>query len=112
MYERDTYNLFRYELVAPKVRNDGSESNYTETVREALAAWGFTGWTEMDSVGYWHGKLEAGTTFVIYATEYREETQPRVGTDEILMKLARDSMPDQDAIQIVKFPVPVKLIEG
>lgn len=131
-YERDTYTLFRYELVAPHVRNDGSESDYLFTVRGGLVLAGFTGWTEFNSCGYWLGKLEVGTTFVIYATEHRRTCPDHgdmhglswcemdgcgkhttaVPTAEILSKVARACMPDQQAIQIVKFPHPVELIEA
>lgn len=98
---RATYILRRFEIVAPHVRNDGTESGYVGNVREVLADH-FTGWTEIASVGYWKGKLEAGTTFVLYA-----ETLP----SELPAQLRR-AMPDQEAIQLVSVPEPVTLTEA
>lgn len=103
-YERATYTLRRFEVVAPAVRNDGAPSGYAAALRAGLTAADFTGWTELETVGYWHGASEAGTTFVIYADDVRAD--PARGhrafdTADILARLARAAMPDQVAIQVV-----------
>lgn len=113
-YVRDTYLLRRYEVVAPHVRNDGSESDYAGMVRAGLIVAGFSGWTEMQTVGYWLGKFEPGTTFVVYAEPMRSESPGDlpIATREILARLARDAMPDQDAVQVVEAPHDVVLVEA
>lgn len=108
-YERATYDLCRFELVAPAVRNDGAPSGYRDSVRELLAAAGFTGWSEVDSVGFWHGKLEPGTTFVLYAPQYQQTEQL---TLQLLADIGRRAMPDQDAVQAVQAPGIHVLTEG
>jgi hypothetical protein len=72
-YQRGTYQLRRFEVVAPHVRNDGSESRYPEALREGLSAVGFEGWTELPSHGYWQGKFEHGTTFVLFSEDQRSD---------------------------------------
>lgn len=118
MYERDTYTLRRYEIVAPHVRNDGTPSEYREALRHALARHGFTGWSEIESVGYWLGKLEPGTTFVIYADDIHTDPidlPDRIGsvrTEAALGSIGRRAMPDQDAIQVVRSSETVTLVEA
>lgn len=101
MYERAAYTLHRFEIVAPHVRNDGTPSGYVGNVREVLADH-FTGWTEIASVGYWKGKLEQGTTFVLYAAEMPASLPAQL----------RRAMPDQEAIQLVSLPEPCTLTEA
>ena len=105
-YERATYELARFELVAPSVTNAGTPSGYREAVRAELEAAGFTGWSELESVGYWLGKLEPGTTFVIYAPADGGATLAN------LAAAGRRAMPDQDAVQAVQAPGIHVLQEG
>lgn len=113
MYERNTYNLHRYEIVTPSVRNDGSPSDYLENLRERLEGAGFSGWTEIASMGFWLGKLEPGTTIVIYAPPTMENSdRAQVSTATILARIGRASMPDQDAVQVVHTPIETTLIEA
>lgn len=139
-YDRQTYQLRRFELIAPHVRNDGSASYYPEALRAALSAAGFEGWTEIVSHGYWLGTYEHGTTFVLYSADVRIDVmgeallsdadvcscpdgsaegiterecgcRVRRNTADMLAALARRAMPDQDAIQLV-IGEPVELREA
>lgn len=86
-----SYKMYRYEIIAPKVTNAGEYSYYPETFRKALLDNNIDGWTENDSMGYWRGKAEPGTTFTIL----------RMTRDyEMLGAIARDVMTDQGDIQV------------
>jgi hypothetical protein len=135
-YERGTYELRRYELVAPKVRNDGETSHYPERIRAELERAGFTGWTELDTFGHWNGGMEPGTTFVIYAADWRSVpaafdagatlsespvfgadtgeawVSREVRTEVLLAELGRSVMTDQDAVQVVRAAHADTLIEA
>lgn len=108
MYECQTYHLHRFEIVAPAVRNDGEPSDYLAQLRDGLETAGFTGWTEIPSVGYWLGKLEPGTTVVIYAPPTMLDGE----TASVLARVGRAAMPDQDAIQVCHTPIQTTLIEA
>ncbi len=102
-YERSTYQLRRFELVAPRVTNDRTVSDYPARVRESLQAFGFEGWTEVETHSYWLGKVEPGVTFVIFAEDERapDWSALPIPTADILARIARSAMPDQDAVQLV-----------
>jgi hypothetical protein len=85
----------------PHVKRDGTPSGYAEAFAAALEGQGFEGWTEVQTVGHWQGKREAGTTFVIFSADTRGEWGGRVRTLDLLTNLARASAPDQDAVQVV-----------
>lgn len=103
-YQRSTYQLRRFELVVPHVRNDGSAaSGWLALIRSALTVRGFDGWTEIETLGYWHGKPERGTTFVIFSEDMRDDhvTEARTSTADLLAEIGRAIMDDQEAIQLV-----------
>lgn len=85
------YIMRRYEIIVPLVDNDGNASDYLPLMREALQVHEITGWTECDTFGYWYGKREAGVMIIIY-----RETESL----DTLCKIARECMPDQNAIQV------------
>lgn len=128
-YERDTYKLYRHEVIAPAVRNDGRPSCYPDLLAAELAAAGFN-WTAVDTVGCWEGKMEPGRQFTIFAplespnadTAYfynvvwGGEDRDDIGdapitTAEHIGHIARKIMTDQAAIQVV-VDAPVNLIEA
>lgn len=113
-YQRGTYTLARFEVVAPHVCNDGSASGYPAAFRAALTRHGIDGWSEFESVGYWQGKRERNVTFVIYSEALRDDhvSERKRATVDILLEAARACMPDQDAIQVVQYPLPVTLREA
>jgi hypothetical protein len=97
----DTAKLFRmehYTITAPKVRNDGEPSGYHLALPAALKHHGIDGWTQHDSVGVWKGKAEPGTVFTVYLPE-GPPGSPSVRL-EILGRIGRGAMPDQDAVQV------------
>lgn len=112
-YERQTYQLTTFTLTVPAVRNDGQPSGYLPAVRDALAAAGFGGWTETASVGYWLGKLEPGHVLTIYAppTFAAANVPTTEPTADVLGRIGRAAMPDQDAIQVT-IGATVELVEA
>lgn len=98
-----TYEMFRYEVVAPTVDNSGKYSGYAADFRSELPSIGITGWTEFQTAGYWHGKMEPGTTFLIFSP---------YDITRSICKLARKCMPDQDAIQVTVANDLTKLVEA
>lgn len=99
-----THHMTRHTIVAPAVDNDGrSALRYVRALRADLLELGINGWTEYESVGYWHGKREPGTLFEIYRE--RDESAR-------LALIARRAMPDQEAIQITVDAAPVRLVEA
>lgn len=104
MYNRDNYTLTRYEIEVMDCDNNGRVAPYRAEFRAGLIRAGFTGWKESPGqLGYWLGEYETCTTFIIYAPE---------GLTPKLASIAREAMPDQDAVQVVEFPNPVILIEA
>lgn len=112
LYERSTYTLRRFEVIAPHVRNDGTPSGYPAAFAAGLRRAGFTGWTEhAPHVGYWQGKRETGTRFEVFAPDERLDERepmhvrpfptPTRPTADVLAEVARAAMPDQDAVQLV-----------
>lgn len=111
MYQRATYNLRQYSIVAPEVHNDGTPSNAVCRVRAELKALGFN-WMETAELGFWEGHGEPGILFTIYAPDTWRWAADDATTVDVLAKLARRAMPDQDAIQVTMSPAPYTLIEA
>lgn len=97
-----------YTITAPAVRNDGTESGYAAVLRALLLQFGIDGWTEHESVGYWHGRREAGTVFTLYRMP-GPYTPSVIAAD--LARIARRAMPDQEAIQVT-YHGSVLVVEG
>lgn len=93
----DPFRMLHYTITAPKVRNDGTTADYPQALRAVLLAFGIDGWTEHDTVGVWHGKREPGIVFTVYLTEGLADPTVRL---DVLAKLARRAMPDQEAVQV------------
>lgn len=91
MQNTKSYRMLRHEVICPQVTNDGDPSGYPLAFAKALLASGIDGWTETNTMGYWKGKAEPGTTFMILS---ERDIVPLLG------KLARACMPDQEAIQV------------
>lgn len=115
----------RYTLTAPKVDNVGEPSGYPSKVRDALLDAGIDGWTEYDTIGWWRGVGEAGTTFEIYrmaapqpfthGTPERGDATDAYTRDVFLVQLARIGracMPDQEAVQVTMDHSTITLTEG
>lgn len=130
-----SYALRRYELMAPIITNAGEPSGYRLAMRIALETAGFTGWTEIETTGVWHGKNEPVVMFVIYSTDWRDVPvdmederdtiamfDPRdndgawiersIRTEVLLAQLGRRAMPDQEAVQVVRTAHIDTLIEA
>jgi hypothetical protein len=108
MYDRQTYtDLLRHEVVAPAVTNAGDLSGYPDKLGQALALAGFN-WTAVETVGCWEGKVEPGRQFTIFAPRMMGEG---IATANLIASIARKTMPDQDAIQVV-VDAPINLIEA
>lgn len=99
-----TFHMLRHTVIAPAVTVDGQPSGYREAMRAALLSAGITGWTEYETVGAWRGQLEPGTTFEIYSTSTDCAQQ--------LARVARATMPDQEAIQITTDPDWTRVTEA
>lgn len=115
MYQRDTYNdLVRHEVIAPAVLNNGEHSGYPHLLGQALADAGFN-WTSVHTTGCWNGKIEPGVQFTIFAAKMAFIDADRdpfyQPTAEIIGRIARKIMTDQDAIQVV-VDAPITLIEA
>lgn len=93
-----SYIMRRYTLVAPHTTNDGARSDYAPAVAVALLEAGIDGWTEYETVGWWRGKPEAGTTFEFF----RADSGPVLQFVKTLGHIGRDCMPDQEAIQVTR----------
>src|SRR5512133_2376571 len=87
------YTLRRYTLVAPTVKNNGERSRYPQRVADALERAGFTGWTEYDTVGVWHGSREPGVTFEIYSADWRDDLRAGFVVDLDSESLAPATVP-------------------
>jgi hypothetical protein len=105
------YELRRYEVVVPSVDNHGAPADYCSRFRGELIGAGLSGWTETATTGYWLGRLEPGTTFTIYAPALGRWTHREQDPFAMLQQLARASMPDQTARQVVMFDDGVTLAE-
>ena len=99
----------RYTIVAPIVRNDGTESGYPAALRDALLAAGIDGWTEYRTTGSWRGKRERGITFEIYLDDVAPPAMLKLST---LGDIARRVMPDQEAIQVTADAHRTALLEA
>jgi hypothetical protein len=110
-YNRETYDgLLRHEVIAPAVKNDGTISGYPDALAAALTEASLN-WTAVDTIGCWNGKIEPGRQFTIFAPAMMRAWQSTRNTADVIGSIARDAMPDQDAIQVV-VDCPVRLIEA
>ena len=117
-----TYQMRRWTIVAPHVRNDGTVSGYPAALRDALMAAGIDGWTETETHGYWHGKREAGVTFDIMLPWIPYPSGGAVLNGDwydidvvsiMLGRIARSAMGDeQEAIQVTAEPGIIELLEA
>lgn len=101
--EPRTFKMLRHTIVAPAVRQDGMPSRYALDLRAILARADYPGWTEYQTVGYWHGLRESGTTFELYL---------EADESAALALMARRVMPDQDAIQVTVDEQRATLLEA
>jgi hypothetical protein len=99
-----SFEMYRYTLVAPHVDNAGRPSGYPVAVRAALLNAGVNGWTEYETAGVWRGKREVGVTFEILSVSAL--------LHHLLSRIGRECMPDQEAVQVTLNPDSIILWEA
>ncbi len=107
-YDRSTYVMRTFTITVPSVSNDGAAAPYyLEKVRAGLEEFGFTGWTETSTTGYWLGMLEPGTVITLYVPD-----NSPADVALTLGAIGRQAMPDQIAIQVTVSGDVLTLIEA
>lgn len=107
--------MLRIELTVPNRDNAGNARpdggapellTYLQYVREHLRAAGFNGWTELPGRGYWRGRSERVTVFVIDASV------DDVAELALVRTVARGlrAYADQDAVYVASTPITAELI--
>ncbi len=121
-YDRNTYKMNTFTLVVPSVDNTGVERpEHLLMVRSQLQAAGFNGWMETAETGFWNsgatdsqgvaapGKLETGTLITIYVPQDQEGAML---TADVLGRIGRRCMPDQEAVQVTVLSTTTTLVEA